>query len=438
MELKFHPLANIFPLIEGSEFDALVNDINENGLREPIILLGDKILDGRNRYRACLDAFIEPEFVAYGGVNDFQEIEKVSHDDGHGFGHEPVYRAYVCPDEDEEGDGGFWATYKGELDDPVALVVSLNLRRRHLDESQRALVAAKLANLNKGGAGGVTKNNAQICALNEVSQSDAADMLNVSRRTVQTARSVIEDGAPELVAAVETGKVSVSAAADVATLPKPQQAEIVARGEKEILEAAKQIRSEKAEARRAERIEKIAEIAVGNAELDTSKKYPVIYADPPWQYEHVETENRAIENHYPTMTLEDICAMPVSELATDDAILFLWTTAPKLEESFRVINSWGFTYRSCAVWDKLKIGMGYYFRIRHELLLIATRGSIPTPSPSDRPPSVVAVERSAHSAKPEEFAEIIERFYPTLPKIELFCRSPRDGWDVWGNQSEAA
>jgi N6-adenosine-specific RNA methylase IME4/ParB-like chromosome segregation protein Spo0J len=383
MELEFHPLANIFPLIEGAEFDALVEDIRLNGQREPIVLLDGKILDGRNRYRACLLAGENPASISYFG------------------------------------------------DDAVSFVVSLNLRRRHLDESQRAVVAAKLANMKQG-------SRTDLSPIGEMSQSQAAEMLNVGKRSVERARAVIDEGASELIAEVEQGRISVSAAADVATLPKPQQAEIVARGEKEILEAAKQIRAEKAEVRRAERIERIVEIAKGNTDLSTDTKYPVIYADPPWRYDYAETENRAIENQYPTMTIDEICNMPVSDLATDDAILFMWTTAPKLEEAFKVVSSWGFTYRSCAIWDKQKIGMGYYFRIQHEILLVATRGNIPTPAPADRVSSVISIPRSEHSAKPVDFYEIIEKFYPALPKIELFCRSPREGWAVWGNQSSEA
>ena len=383
MELEFHPLANIFPLIEGAEFDALVEDIRLNGQREPIVLLDGKILDGRNRYRACLLAGENPASISYFG------------------------------------------------DDAVSFVVSLNLRRRHLDESQRAVVAAKLANMKQG-------SRTDLSPIGEMSQSQAAEMLNVGKRSVERARAVIDEGASELIAEVEQGRISVSAAADVATLPKPQQAEIVARGEKEILEAAKQIRAEKAEVRRAERIERIVEIAKGNTDLSTDTKYPVIYADPPWRYDYAETENRAIENQYPTMTIDEICNMPVSDLATDDAILFMWTTAPKLEEAFKVVSSWGFTYRSCAIWDKQKIGLGYYFRIQHEILLVATRGNIPTPAPADRVSSVISIPRSEHSAKPVDFYEIIEKFYPALPKIELFCRSPREGWAVWGNQSSEA
>ena len=184
------------------------------------------------------------------------------------------------------------------------------------------------------------------------------------------------------------------------------------------------------------RQERLAEIAKNNRPLDTGGQlYPVIYADPPWLYDFTLSETRAIENHYPTMTLDEICALPVSGVAASDAVLFLWATSPKLPEAFRVLEAWGFTYKTCMVWVKDKIGMGYYARQKHELLLIATRGNIPTPAPSDRPPSVIEATRLEHSAKPIEFYEAIERMYPTLERLELFSRSPRHGWAVWGNQA---
>lgn len=382
--MEYHELANLFPMISGAEADELSADIAANGLREPIVTFEGKILDGRNRFEACRKAGVQPVFTEYHG------------------------------------------------DDPLAFVVSLNLKRRHLSESQRGMVAAKIATLTHGG----DRRSDQAANLPVVTQAQAAEMLNVSERTVRAANKVEQYAAPELIQAVDSGAVSVSAAADVAELPKDEQAEIVAKGEREILEAAKRIRAEKAEIRRAERIEKINEISRGNAPLSTvGRKYPVIYADPPWRYEHSETESRAIENHYPTMSLDEIKAMPIYEIAAEDCILFLWATSPKLHESLQVLDSWGFTYRTCAVWDKQKIGMGYYFRQQHELLLVATTGSPPTPLPANRPASVFSFERGEHSAKPLEVYELIEEMYPEFDKIELFCRSARDGWGAWGNQA---
>jgi N6-adenosine-specific RNA methylase IME4 len=190
------------------------------------------------------------------------------------------------------------------------------------------------------------------------------------------------------------------------------------------------------EVRREERTENLAEISKNDMRLDGSiGSFPILYADPPWRYEHVETESRAIENQYPTMALDEICALPAADVATSDAVLFLWSTSPKLAEAMRVIEAWGFTYRTCAVWVKDKIGMGYYYRQRHELLLVATCGNPPTPAPADRPDSVIEAPRGKHSSKPVAFAETIERMYPTLPKLELFSREPREGWKAWGNQS---
>jgi len=159
----------------------------------------------------------------------------------------------------------------------------------------------------------------------------------------------------------------------------------------------------------------------------------VLLADPPWQYEHCEDEDgRAIERQYPTLSLDKICAWPIDKVCTADAVLFLWVTTPKLAEGLRVVESWGFTYRTGAVWIKDRIGMGYYFRQRHELLLVATRGSVATPAPSDRPDSVIEAKRLKHSAKPGVLYEMIERMYPRLTKGELFARQAREGWLRWG------
>jgi N6-adenosine-specific RNA methylase IME4 len=385
--MQFHPIADVFPLIQGSEFDQLVEDIQQFGLREPIVLLNDMILDGRNRWRACLVAQVEPHFEAFPGG------------------------------------------------DPVAFVISANLRRRHMDESQRSLVAAKLANMRQGERTDLASFEAKL-----VSQADAANLLSVSRSSVQRAREVLDHAVPELTSQVERGEVSVSVAADVASLPEPEQHEIVARGKKEILEIAKRLRAEKMEQRRAERLEKLATIAQGNGPLPTDRKYPVLYVDPPWTFDVFSEagQEKAPENHYPCMSLTDICALPIPELATDDAILFLWATVPHMFESAKVLEAWGFEYKSSFVWVKDKIGCGYYNRNQHEVLLVATRGNIPAPAPSDRVPSVVHADRGRHSEKPDRFYDIIEGYYPSLPRIELFAREARPGWAFWGNQAHQA
>ena len=185
-QLKFHPVSEIFPSMPQAEFDALVADITANGLREPIHIMGDSVIDGRHRYRACLQAGVEPQFV-------------------------------VMPDGT----------------DLNGLVISLNLRRRHLDESQRAMVAARLANLPLG-----SNQHAQICA---PSQDSAAEMLNVSRRTVQHARAVLEHGAPELATAVDTGVIAVSSAAALSRLTVDAQQAMLSRTPQEIRAIAQDV-----------------------------------------------------------------------------------------------------------------------------------------------------------------------------------------------------
>jgi len=168
-------------------------------------------------------------------------------------------------------------------------------------------------------------------------------------------------------------------------------------------------------------------------------QFRLLYADPPWRYEHIETESRAIENQYPTMSLDEICAYPVSPAA--DAVLFLWATSPKLAEAMRVIDAWGFTYRTCAVWDKEVIGMGYYFRQQHELLLVGARGALPVPEPATRPSSVMRSKRGQHSEKPALVYELLEAMYPAFTKpdrVEYFSRDDRPGWTQSSNEPAVA
>lgn len=158
----------------------------------------------------------------------------------------------------------------------------------------------------------------------------------------------------------------------------------------------------------------------------------LVLADPPWRYEHQEADNRDIENQYTTATVAEICQH--SPRVKPDSILLLWATAPKLTEALEVMKAWGFNYRSCAVWDKERLGMGYWWRIQHELLLVGVKGKPGcTPEPARRS-SVFREPRGKHSAKPESVYEWIESAFPGLSKLEMYCRSPRKGWAAWGNE----
>jgi N6-adenosine-specific RNA methylase IME4 len=223
--------------------------------------------------------------------------------------------------------------------------------------------------------------------------------------------------------------------AALAAAPVEEQREIIARGEKEILAAAREIKAAKAEVKREQKIERIAKIAEAPAPaLALGKRFPVILADPPWKYEDDETRGAA-EDHYPTMDVEQICSLPVLEHATDDAILFLWATSPLLQDALAVMNAWDFDYRSSIVWVKPRTGMGHWVRVNHEFLLVGVRGKMPAPPPKARPSSIITAPVGPHSAKPEESYRRIEEMYPRLPRLELFARRPRKGWTVWGNQA---
>jgi len=374
--MEYHELANIFPLVDGEEFQELVKDIKANGQREAITTYQGKILDGRNRYRACLEAGVEPTTKQYVG------------------------------------------------NDPLSFVVSLNLHRRHLKSSQRAAIAVESEGLlqkleteakarkRHGGEGrpigdnlrelipaGYQGRNYREADTNRISHQ-LAEIFGTNRKYIEQVKQVKQND-PEKFAAVKRGEVNMH-----------------------------QLKREEIRARR---IETIKEASANNEELLTNKLYPVIYADPPWRYDFTKTESRGIENQYPTMTLEDICSLKVP--AQDDAVLFMWTTSPLLEKSFMVMKAWGFEYKTSAVWDKQIIGMGYYFRIQHEMLLVGMKGSVPTPEPYNRPSSVFSYRKGEHSVKPEEVAEAIEQMYPELPKLEMFSRTTREGWDVWGNEA---
>lgn len=171
-----------------------------------------------------------------------------------------------------------------------------------------------------------------------------------------------------------------------------------------------------------------------------SGTYNVILADPPWQYDFAETDNRKVENQYPTMdvveiaALEDSNGLSIRDVIAPDAVLFLWATSPKLREALIVLDGWGFDYVTQAVWVKDRIGMGYWVRQQHETILIGRRGNVSPPEQEVRRSSVIDARRGQHSAKPSAAYELIESMFPSASRLEVFAREPRDGWETFGNQ----
>lgn len=182
-----------------------------------------------------------------------------------------------------------------------------------------------------------------------------------------------------------------------------------------------------------------------SCKMSNVPKYSVIYADPPWQYKVYSKKGmgRSAESHYPTMSIEDIKALPIANLADKDCALFLWVTFPCLLEGFEVIKAWGFSYKTVAfVWvkqnkkaDTLFWGMGYWTRSNVEICLLATKGRPKRVHAGIHQVIVSHIEE--HSKKPVEVQKRIIQLMGDVPRLELFARRKAEGFDVWGNEVDS-
>jgi len=379
MNYEYHELANLFPLMDESQYSDLVADIKENGLIESIILYEGKILDGRNRYNACNDAVVEPNFVEYEG------------------------------------------------EDALSYVISLNLNRRHLNESQRAMIGARLANMKHGG----DRKNQESNWSFDVSNKDASEKLNVGLGSIKRAKQVQKEGIEDLQKSVEAGKVSVSAASDIATLDKAEQEVVVAKGEDEILKMAKEIRAKKSEVRKSERIADIIKQTedIKNLDINFDKSYSCIVIDPPWGYgTEYDPNGRRAANPYPEMTLEQIKDIKLP--ATNDCVLWLWTTHKFMRHSFDIIDTWGFRDVSILTWKKDRIGLGSWLRSQSEFCIMCVKGS-PVVNLSNQS-TIIEGKLREHSRKPDAFYSMVDSLCVGT-KLDYFSREQRNDWDTFGN-----
>jgi N6-adenosine-specific RNA methylase IME4 len=192
-------------------------------------------------------------------------------------------------------------------------------------------------------------------------------------------------------------------------------------------------------ARRKEKLVRVEEQAKGPRVVDglealiaAGERFGTIYADPPWKYDNQATR-AATSNHYKTHTADEIAAWPVAEVAAENGHLHLWVTNAFLFEARRVLEAWGFEYKSVLVWVKPQLGIGNYWRVSHEFLLLGVRGDCPFPEGQKCHQSWLEARRGSHSTKPRAFRELIEQVSPG-PRLELFGRHPVPGWTVLGNQ----
>lgn len=382
--LPHHPLAALFPMLSEDDLARLAGDIEARGQEEPVWLLDGQILDGRNRDEAC-----------------------------HRLGIDAWTKDYVGAD-------------------PLGFVLSLNLHRRHLTESQRAMVAARIVDWERG-------INQSTAGSANLQTREAARRLSISERAVAAAKRVRDNGVAALTDAIRDGKLSVHAGEAISWLEREEQERVMRNENKQIVARAKEIRRENQEKKHAGRLLHMTMVARAGAATSgrIAKQYGVYYADPPWQFgvhSEVTGREKSAENHFPTMPTAEIIALfaELGENMPRDAVLFLWATNPMLPEGLAVLAAAGFTYVHHWIWDKQVAGTGYWGRDRHELLLIGRRGNPATPLPGTQPETVHCERKGAHSAKPDYYAEQIEKLYPGVPKLEMFCRSPRPGWDVWG------
>lgn len=327
MNLQPHPAAEAFPMMDTKRFDELKKDIQTNGQRIPVVICEGKILDGRNRIKACSELGIEPKIETFTG-------------------------------------------------DPWSFVWSLNGTRRDLVAEQRYLIwkfcheqSTAFQNERKRIIEEANRKRSEAAR----EQENRGNQYTAPREKVEVVGQNVlpppkkEEPAKEAKAAASKTNAGAVARGDVLATERPDLAKAVMRGEIKPAEAHRQMKRDK---------------VAGKVEELPADKFTVIYADPPWKYNDAQavkgdfgTGTGSANSHYPSMTLSELKALNIPSMAADNAVLWLWATCPLLEDALELCRAWGFKYKAQFVWDKVKHNMGHYNSVRHELLLICTKGS---------------------------------------------------------------
>lgn len=336
--MRSHKYSNLFPMMNLQEFNGLKRDIKENGLIEDIITFEGTILDGRNRFKACKESKVKPRFKEYNGNN------------------------------------------------PLQFVISTNLKRRHLNESQRAVVGSKLATLSLG--------SNQYGTANMPTQSEAANQLNISERAIRNVKE-IQQKAPKRIKEIEDGKAKVGSVLR----------EIKLQEQREQIKAMKP-----------------------SKELEGV--YDVIVIDPPWKYNaKYDPDGRRGGGAYPEMSLEELEKIKIP--SEKNCVLWLWVTNKFMKEAHELLKVWGFELKTILTWDKEIMGLGAWLRNRTEHCILAIKGKPYFKNTTWT--TLIREKRTTHSTKPETFYNMVDEICAGR-KLDYFARKKRKGWDAYGDE----
>jgi len=386
MSYETHPIANIFPAMSDSEFQALRDDIEQYGQREPIWLYEGKVIDGRHRLRACEELGRAPRTEVYDGF------------------------------------------------DATAFVVSLNLHRRHLSASQLAFVALEIERVEAELA--KKRQGTRMDLVTQIAQGSAQ---NESQRARHAASVLQDKGKAREKAATAVG-VAASYVSDAKRIAReaPALAEKIKAGETTITQAKRELKEQARETRREENRVLIAQ-APSPEVAAKSARYATIVIDPPWDWgdEGDQDQLGRARPTYGTMSIAELLELPVGDLADDDAHIYLWITNRSLPKGFALLDRWGFRYVTTLTWCKPSIGMGNYFRGSTEQVLFGVKGSQPLKRRDVGTWFQAPRGPNGHSSKPVEFYGLVESCSPG-PYLEMFARSNRADWTPWGAEANAA
>lgn len=389
----------LIPALTKEEYEQLEANILAEGVRDSLLVWNGVLIDGHNRYEIA---------TKHGIAFDVQEKEFA-----------------------DRAEAERW-------------IILNQFGRRNLSAYDRSVLALKLkpiieaqAKKNQGTRTDLTSARNLTKVDDSVEEQGCQKSGKADNFLEKSTKSKPINTRQEIAKAAGVSDNTIAKVEKIQKQATPEIKKAVKSGEMSINQAYQAIRKEEKKSKRQELIKEQIEKPKTSAHIDiftTDKKYRVVYADPPWQYNDKQDTSKlgGAEKKYPTMPLKDICSLPVP--TEDNAVLFLWVTSPMLEDAFQVIHAWGFSYKSSFIWDKVAHNMGHYNSVRHEFLLICTKGSC-TPDVPKLLDSVVSIERTEHSVKPKEFRDMIDMLYPVGERLEMFAREAYPGWDVWGNMA---